>query len=74
MAMMDKLLPGSEKFLMECHKKFMKDVGKRNLVISRMNQDLDCIDIRDPNDPNQINNTPRLIEMYKQLCKYQQEN
>ena len=39
---------GSEHFLLESHKRFMKDIGKRNLVISRLNQDLDCVDIRDP--------------------------
>ena len=71
---MDTQIKGSEKFLLECHKLFMKDIGKRNLVISRLNQDLDCVDIRDPNDPNQIQNTKRLLEMYKILCKHQQEN
>ena len=53
-AIMEKQLKGSEKFLLDSHKRFMKDIGKRNLVIGRLNQDLDCVDIRDPNDPNQI--------------------
>ena len=68
--LMDKELAGSKEFLYQCHKRFMKDFGKRNLVISRLNQDLDCVDIRDPDDPNQITNTKKLKEMYKLLCKF----
>ena len=49
---MDKKLKGSKQFVLESHKMFMKDIGKRNLVISKLNQDLDCIDIRDPEDPD----------------------
>ena len=52
----------------------MKDIGKRNLVIGRLNQDLDCVDVRDPQDPNQISNSKKLIDMYKILCKHQEEN
>jgi len=57
---MEEWLKGREarKFLVECHKKFMKDVGKRNLVIGRLNQDLDCVDICDPVSTKQIANTP----------------
>ena len=68
--LMEKELGGSKEFVIQCHKKFMKDFGKRNLVISRLNQDLDCVDIRDPNTPNQITNTKKLTEMYKLLCKF----
>lgn len=35
----------------------MQDIGKRSLVVSRMNQDLDCVDVRNPNDPNQVRNS-----------------
>ena len=56
---------------MQCHKKFMRDVGKRNLVVGRVSQDLDCVDISDPDRTQQIQNTPKLIEMYKLLCKCQ---
>lgn len=50
LGIMDKWMRGSSsrKFLLESHIKFMKDIGKRNLVISRLNQDLDCVEIRDP--------------------------
>ena len=70
MGFADQCLTGSNvrKFLLESHKKFIgADIGKRSLVISRINQDLDCVDIRHPNDPNQVNNTPKLIQLYKQL-------
>ena len=71
---MDQQLKGSKEFLLKSHKLFMKDIGKRNLVISRLNQDLDCVDIRDPSSPNQIQNTKKLTEVYKLLCKHQHEN
>lgn len=64
----------AKKFLEELHRHYMKDVGKRNLVISRLNQDLDCVEIGDPAAPGQINNTPTLIDLYKRLCTCQQEN
>jgi len=51
-----------------------EDIGKRSLVISRINQDLDCVDVRNPNDPTQVNNTPKLIELYKTMSKLQSEN
>ena len=70
LSLMDKQIKGSEKFLLDSHKRFMKDIGKRNLVISRLNQDLDCVDIRDPSDPNQIQNSKKLKDMYKTLCKH----
>ena len=35
--LMDRELPGSKEFVLKSHKKFMKDFGKRILVISRLN-------------------------------------
>lgn len=53
---MDRHYAGSQArhFLMTCHKKFMRDVGKRNLVVGRVSQDLDCVDISDPDRTEHI--------------------
>jgi len=68
---MERCLSGADArhFLLESHARFMRDIGKRSFVISRLNQDLDCVDIRDLNDPNQISNAAKLIELYKELCQ-----
>ncbi len=51
----------------------MQDVGKRNLVISRLNPDLDCIDVRDPKAMTHIPNQEKLVQLYKTLIKSQEE-
>ena len=51
-----------------------EDIGKRSLVISRVNQDLDCVDVRHPDDPTQVNNSKVLLDLYKRLSTLQSEN
>ena len=60
--------------MLESHQKYMKDIGKRSIVIQRINRDLDCVDIRDHRYPSPINNSKKLVELYKDLSTLQSEN